>query len=58
MERQFEDYKAIVNKHLLDFIPVIDNKSISLYDAMKYSLTASTLILSYMTIFPPWTTTT
>lgn len=40
MERQFEDYKAIVNKHLLDFIPVIDNKSISLYDAMKYSLTA------------------
>ena len=40
MERQFEDYKAIVNKHLLDFIPVIDNKSISLDDAMKYSLTA------------------
>ena len=40
MERQFDDYKAIVNKHLLDFIPVIDNKSISLYDAMKYSLTA------------------
>lgn len=40
MERQFDDYKAIVDKHLLDFIPVIDNKSISLYDAMKYSLTA------------------
>ena len=40
MERHFDDYKAIVNKHLLDFIPVIDNKSISLYDAMKYSLTA------------------
>ena len=40
MERQFDDYKAIVNKHLLDFIPVIDNKSISLYDSMKYSLTA------------------
>ena len=40
MERTFEEYKEIVNKHLLDFIPVIDNKSISLYDAMKYSLTA------------------
>ncbi len=40
MERTFEDYKEIVNRHLLDFIPVIDNKSISLYEAMKYSLTA------------------
>ncbi len=40
MERTYDDYKEIVNKHLLDFIPVIDNKSISLYDAMKYSLQA------------------
>ncbi len=40
MERTYDEYKEIVNKHLLDFVPVIDNKSISLYDAMKYSLTA------------------
>ena len=40
MERTYDDYKELVNKHLLDFMPVIDNKSISLYDSMKYSLTA------------------
>ena len=40
MDRTFDDYKEIVNRHLLDFIPVIDNKSISLYDSMKYSLQA------------------
>lgn len=40
MDRIYEDYKEIVEKHLLDFIPNIDNKSISLYEAMKYSLTA------------------
>jgi geranylgeranyl diphosphate synthase type II len=36
----FDDYKAIVEEHLLDFIPAIDNKSITLYDSMKYSLSA------------------
>ncbi len=40
MERTFEEYRELVNKHLLDFLPVIDNKSMSLYEAMKYSLTA------------------
>ena len=40
MERMYDDYKRIVDEHLLDFIPNIDNKSISLYEAMKYSLTA------------------
>ena len=40
MERTYDEYKEIINKHLLDFIPVIDNKSISLYDSMKYSLLA------------------
>lgn len=40
MERSYQDYKEIVDAHLLDFIPNIDNKSISLYEAMKYSLTA------------------
>ncbi|MDO4552381.1 MAG: polyprenyl synthetase family protein [Bacillota bacterium] len=32
--------KGLVNEHLLDFLPEIDNKSITLYDSMKYSLTA------------------
>lgn len=40
MNKTFEDYRAIVNEHLMDFIPNIDTKSISLYEAMKYSLTA------------------
>ena len=40
MERSYQDYKEIIDAHLLDFIPNIDNKSISLYEAMKYSLTA------------------
>ena len=40
MERGYEDYKKMIDEHLLDFIPNIDNKSISLYEAMKYSLTA------------------
>ena len=40
MERTYDDYKKIIDEHILDFIPNIDNKSITLYDAMKYSLTA------------------
>ncbi len=40
MDRSYNEYKEIVDTHLLDFIPNIDNKSISLYEAMKYSLTA------------------
>jgi len=40
MERTYDDYKKLVDEHLLDFIPNIDNKSISLYESMKYSLTA------------------
>lgn len=40
MERGYEDYKKMIDEHLLDFIPNIDNKSISLYESMKYSLTA------------------
>ena len=40
MDRTFDEYKALVDEHLLDFIPNIDNKSISLYDSMKYSLVA------------------
>lgn len=40
MDRSYDEYKDIVNAHLMDFIPNIDNKSISLYEAMKYSLQA------------------
>ena len=39
-ERSFDEYKDLVDQHLMDFIPNIDNKSISLYESMKYSLTA------------------
>jgi len=38
MERSYEEYKQIVDSHLTDFIP--NNKSLSLYDSMKYSLLA------------------
>ena len=40
MERCYDDYKKMIDEHLLDFLPYIDNKSISLYESMKYSLTA------------------
>ncbi len=40
MDRTFDEYKTLVEEHLMDFIPNIDNKSISLYESMKYSLTA------------------
>lgn len=40
MDRSFDEYKKIVDEHLLDFLPNVDEKSISLYEAMKYSLTA------------------
>ncbi len=38
--REYADYKKIVEDHLLDFLPEIDHKSITVYEAMKYSLTA------------------
>ncbi len=40
MRETFDEYKELVNEHLIDFIPAIDTKSSVLYDAMKYSLTA------------------
>lgn len=33
-------YKHLIEDHILDLLPEIDHKSIALYDAMKYSLTA------------------
>ena len=40
MDADFKRYKELVDEHLLDFMPDIDAKTITLYDAMKYSLTA------------------
>ncbi|MCI8609140.1 MAG: polyprenyl synthetase family protein [Firmicutes bacterium] len=40
MDRTYNDYKNLIEEHLLDFLPNVDNKSITLYEAMKYSLTA------------------
>ncbi len=39
-EMTYSDYKAFLEDHLLDCLPEIDPKSITLYEAMKYSLTA------------------
>lgn len=40
MNQEFNQYKELVEKHLLDFLPEIDHKSITVYEAMKYSLVA------------------
>lgn len=36
----FDDYKDMVEEHLMNFIPDIDHKSITLYESMKYSLSS------------------
>ena len=33
-------YKEMIEEHILDFLPDIDHKSITLYESMKYSLSA------------------
>ena len=40
MNSEFDRYKKIIENHLLDFLPEIDHKSITVYEAMKYSLAA------------------
>ncbi len=40
IDRTYDDYKELVERHIMDFVPNIDNKSISLYESMKYSLMA------------------
>ncbi|MBR3054002.1 MAG: polyprenyl synthetase family protein [Firmicutes bacterium] len=40
MRENYDEYRELVEKHLLDFIPEIDQKSDTIYRAMKYSLTA------------------
>ncbi len=37
---KYDEYKELVDKHLLDFLPEIDPKSETIYDAMSYSLKA------------------
>lgn len=39
-EMGYDDYKKLIEEHLLDCLPEVDPKSITLYDSMKYSLTA------------------
>lgn len=36
----FDDYRELIEKHLTDFIPDVDHKSITLYYSMKYSITS------------------
>ncbi len=36
----YSTYKNLIDEHILDFLPEIDHKSITVYDSMKYSLTA------------------
>ena len=40
MKENFDEYVELVNEYLTDYMPRIDTKSSTLYDAMKYSLTA------------------
>ncbi len=40
IEKTFEEYRKLFEDHIMDFIPDIDQKSITLYDSMRYSLTA------------------
>lgn len=36
----FDDFKSIIEEHITDFMPDVDQKSITLYEAMKYSIAA------------------
>lgn len=38
--REFNRLKNLVNEHILDYMPVIDQKCSTLYESMRYSLTA------------------
>ena len=40
MRESYDEYLKILNDNLLDYLPPVDPKSSTLYDAMKYSLTA------------------
>ena len=36
----YNEYKALIEEHLLDYIPRIDTKAQMLFESMKYSLTS------------------
>lgn len=38
MSIEYEKYRKLIDEHILDFLPDIDSKSNTLYEAMKYSL--------------------
>ena len=38
--REYRLYKKLIEEHLTDFLPKVDDNSISVYDAMEYSLLA------------------
>ena len=40
MNAEYNRLKNLVESHILDFLPEIDSKSLTLYDSMRYSLTA------------------
>ena len=40
MRENYDEYKHMIDEHLLDFMPNINNMSNPLYESMKYSLTA------------------
>ncbi|MBQ2095963.1 MAG: polyprenyl synthetase family protein, partial [Firmicutes bacterium] len=37
---EFDRLRSLVNDHILDYMPVIDQKCSTLYESMRYSLTA------------------
>lgn len=39
-QMDFNEYKKIAEEHLLDYLPPVDERSIIIYNAMKYSLEA------------------
>lgn len=39
-ELSYKKYKEIIDMHLVDLLPDVDHKSITVYESMKYSLTA------------------
>lgn len=41
LDNEYNRLKNLVEEHILDFLPEIDHKSITLYEAMKYSLKAN-----------------
>ncbi|MGL4484329.1 MAG: polyprenyl synthetase family protein [Anaerovoracaceae bacterium] len=40
LNEKYNEYKGLIDEHILDFIPEIDSKSIVLYESIKYSLTS------------------